>query len=242
MGTSKTLWNLSPACIWNGGTAQGLCYTDEFTRTFGGQGDNWGTSAVHWAQAHARLHDGDAQGALAAPTAGVTLTRRLDDQFGTGWWLQLGAPVLAANGRPADAALVLGATSSHRVFALPVLDTLRTRCADDVRTLLGDHRFDELAARGARLSLEEAVDVVVEQGPADDADRARSEEHAVLSKCEWEVAELVAKGHTNKEIAVFLVISTRTAEDHVRRILDKLGLSSRAQIAAWMTGSPHRGR
>ncbi|WP_416962481.1 ATP-binding protein [Streptomyces sp. Agncl-13] len=236
MGTSKTLWNLALACIWNGDTVQGLFYTDEFTRTFGGQGDNWGTSAVHWAQAHARLHDRDAEGALAALAAGVALTRRLDDHFGMGWWLQLGAPVLAANGRHADAALVLGATRSHRVFALPVLDALRTRCADDVRAVLGDRHFDELAARGTRLSLERAVDVVVARPPEADADPSHGPEDAALSKREWEVAELVAKGHTNKEIAAALVISIRTAEGHVRRILDKLGLLSRAQIAAWMTG------
>ncbi|XUL94022.1 response regulator transcription factor [Streptomyces galilaeus] len=78
--------------------------------------------------------------------------------------------------------------------------------------------------------------------PTDDPDPAHGGEDAALSRREWEVAELVAKGHTNKEIAASLVVSTRTAEGHVRRILDKLGLLSRAQIAAWMTGSPRRAR
>jgi hypothetical protein len=47
------------------------------------------------------------------------------------------------------------------------------------------------------------------------------------------VAVLVAQGLTNKEIAAQLVISERTAATHVAHILDKLGLRTRAQIAAW---------
>jgi non-specific serine/threonine protein kinase len=49
------------------------------------------------------------------------------------------------------------------------------------------------------------------------------------------VAALVARGRTNREIAAALVISERTADAHVQNILNKLGFSSRAQIAAWAT-------
>jgi len=54
-----------------------------------------------------------------------------------------------------------------------------------------------------------------------------------LSKRELEVARLVTQGLTNKEIAGTLFISQRTAEGHVAQICNKLGFSSRAQIAAW---------
>ena len=54
-----------------------------------------------------------------------------------------------------------------------------------------------------------------------------------LTERELEVAELVAKGMTDREIAAELVISQRTAESHVQHILTKLGFRSRAQIAAW---------
>jgi non-specific serine/threonine protein kinase len=47
------------------------------------------------------------------------------------------------------------------------------------------------------------------------------------------VAALVARGLTNQEIASRLVITQRTAETHVQHILNKLGFSSRAQIAVW---------
>jgi non-specific serine/threonine protein kinase len=51
--------------------------------------------------------------------------------------------------------------------------------------------------------------------------------------CEREVACLVAQGLTNRDIAARLVIAERTAEGHVQSILNKLGVNSRAQIAAW---------
>ena len=56
-----------------------------------------------------------------------------------------------------------------------------------------------------------------------------------LTAREQEVALLVARGLTNRRIAKELSISERTAENHVGRILKKLGLHSRAQVAAWAT-------
>src|ERR1700716_51971 len=58
-----------------------------------------------------------------------------------------------------------------------------------------------------------------------------------LSKRELEVARLVAQGLTNKEIARTLFISQRTAEGHVAQICNKLGFSTRSQVAAWAATS-----
>jgi len=54
-----------------------------------------------------------------------------------------------------------------------------------------------------------------------------------LSTREMEVAGLVAEGLTNRQIAARLVISERTAQNHVQHILTKLGFTTRSQIAAW---------
>ena len=56
-----------------------------------------------------------------------------------------------------------------------------------------------------------------------------------LTPREREVAELVAQGLTNREIAERLFLSERTAQNHVQHILTKLDLSNRSQIAAWVT-------
>ena len=54
-----------------------------------------------------------------------------------------------------------------------------------------------------------------------------------LSPREREVASLVAQGLSNRDIAERLVVSERTAENHVQRVLNRLGLRSRAQVAVW---------
>lgn len=61
-----------------------------------------------------------------------------------------------------------------------------------------------------------------------------------LTARQREVAELVSRGHTNREIAARLGIDERSAEGHVERIRLRLGFRSRAQIAAWY--SAHRDR
>jgi pimeloyl-ACP methyl ester carboxylesterase/DNA-binding CsgD family transcriptional regulator len=58
-----------------------------------------------------------------------------------------------------------------------------------------------------------------------------------LTKRQKEVADLVSQGMTNREIAQRLCIDERTAEGHVERIRDRLGVRSRAQIAAWWVAS-----
>jgi non-specific serine/threonine protein kinase len=54
-----------------------------------------------------------------------------------------------------------------------------------------------------------------------------------LTAREQEVAALIARGMTNKEIAAELVIAPGTVRIHVERILGKLDFRSRAQVAAW---------
>jgi DNA-binding CsgD family transcriptional regulator len=56
-----------------------------------------------------------------------------------------------------------------------------------------------------------------------------------LTPREREVADLVAQGLTNREIAKQLFLSERTAQNHVQHILTKLDLSNRSQIAVWAT-------
>ncbi len=54
-----------------------------------------------------------------------------------------------------------------------------------------------------------------------------------LTRREREVAALVARGFSNREIAMALTITSRTAAAHVEHILRKLNLTSRTQIALW---------
>jgi DNA-binding CsgD family transcriptional regulator len=58
-----------------------------------------------------------------------------------------------------------------------------------------------------------------------------------LTPRQREVAELIADGLTNRQIAERLYITERSAESHVERIRDRLGFRSRSQIAAWFVAS-----
>jgi DNA-binding CsgD family transcriptional regulator len=109
---------------------------------------------------------------------------------------------------------------------------------DLARLLIEDHqvasdrRAAELLDRGLRESRElgmKPLAAIIERLLAEL--RARP---SPLSARERQVAELVAQGLSNKEIGIQLFVSERTAENHIRSILDKLGFDSRAQIAAWI--------
>jgi DNA-binding NarL/FixJ family response regulator len=54
-----------------------------------------------------------------------------------------------------------------------------------------------------------------------------------MTKRERQVIELISDGHTNKEIAQKLHLSTYTVKSHVHNILEKLALNSRVQIAKY---------
>lgn len=58
-------------------------------------------------------------------------------------------------------------------------------------------------------------------------------EAVVLSAREQQIAKLVAEGLHNEAIAARLVISVNTVKDHLKRMYRKLGVTSRAQVAAW---------
>jgi pimeloyl-ACP methyl ester carboxylesterase/DNA-binding CsgD family transcriptional regulator len=60
-----------------------------------------------------------------------------------------------------------------------------------------------------------------------------------LSRRESEVAQLLARGLSNKEIAGRLYVSERTIDNHVHHILDKLGFGSRVQVATWLARNEH---
>jgi DNA-binding NarL/FixJ family response regulator len=62
----------------------------------------------------------------------------------------------------------------------------------------------------------------------DRPDFIRDEE---LTDAEWRVAEAVARGLSNKEIASELNLSLRTVEGHISRILDKKNLNNRVELA-----------
>jgi DNA-binding CsgD family transcriptional regulator len=112
---------------------------------------------------------------------------------------------------------------------------------DRARTLLalGAARRRAKERRTARAALEEARAVFVtlgarvwEQRSAAELARigGRAPSAGELTPVERRVAELVAAGNTNREVAAALFLSTRTVEGHVSRVYGKLGVRSRVEL------------
>jgi non-specific serine/threonine protein kinase len=89
---------------------------------------------------------------------------------------------------------------------------------------------DKLFDEGRRLPLDAALALGLDDRREDDR---RAGPSSVLTRRESEVAVLVARGMTNREIAGQLYLSIRTVEVHVDHILSKLGFRTRTQLAAW---------
>jgi DNA-binding CsgD family transcriptional regulator len=99
------------------------------------------------------------------------------------------------------------------------------------RPLSGD--ITQLARRG-RISLAREVEATGDEAAAGTAAATPvpGEPPLGLTAREYEVLRLVAAGHSNREIASELFISSKTASVHVSNILGKLGVTSRGEAAA----------
>jgi DNA-binding CsgD family transcriptional regulator len=90
--------------------------------------------------------------------------------------------------------------------------------------------IDEIAAPGT----------VRGKGPKASVPRTRRVGWPSLTEGEWRVVELAAQGHTNAEIAARLFLSRYTVETHLKHVFAKLGLRSRAELAAVAAAAPTR--
>jgi predicted ATPase/DNA-binding CsgD family transcriptional regulator len=96
------------------------------------------------------------------------------------------------------------------------------------RTRLGTHTSESAWKQGRAMTGDQAIDYALgESEPETLVDTSP------LSSREREVATLVANGLTNRQIAARLFIAERSAEGHVERIRNKLGVRSRTEVATW---------
>ena len=109
------------------------------------------------------------------------------------------------------------------------------------RAQLDDAAWEAARKEGRAISMEQAVEyALTEQEPTLPTTVSVPEEPPAgkrgvgLTHREEEVAALVARGLTNRQIATELSVSKHTVANHVAKILRKLELDSRSQISAWV--------
>ncbi|MCI2420454.1 LuxR C-terminal-related transcriptional regulator [Saccharopolyspora sp. K220] len=192
------------------------------------------------ASAQIEVRRGDPVRAEAAAKEALDIQRQLDNRMGMATNVDTLAWVAQQQGKHERAARLFGAASAawDAVRAAPGFWVNFAADHDEheaqTRTTLGAAAFQESFDRGRQLSLAHTIDYALE---VKKHARPRSEDNVhpmPLTRRERQIAELVAQGNTNKEIAESLVIAQRTVEGHVQNILTKLDFSSRAQIAGWV--------
>lgn len=189
-----------------------------------------------WLRGWLALERGDAVAAEPLLLEAVRIKRTFQETLGLGLALEVTMWAVAAKGDAERSAVLIGGTDGvWRALGARLFARKRVRYEMPVREALGATRFAAAYERGAAMTIDETIAFAL----GDDEGRSITGEAAELgslTKREREVAQLVAQGLSNKEIAAKLVISLRTAEGHVEKILTKQGFSSRAQVAAWLSG------
>jgi DNA-binding CsgD family transcriptional regulator len=187
---------------------------------------------------------GDAGRAAQALEENLRFLRQFRTKIGTVYGLIGTAGVDVLRGRPARAARLFGAADALReAIDNPVVTPLERYNYDyksylaAARAELGETAFEAAFSEGQALSPEQAIEYALSADePILPAATVAEEPPPSLSPREREVALLIARGLTNRQIAKELVISERTVTTHVDHILSKLGATSRTQVAAWIAG------
>ncbi len=170
----------------------------------------------------------------------LRIKRTFHDLLGIVLAIEVLAWIAASQGNAARAAVLLGATNEiwqsvgYPMFGSRYFGAPHGECEVAAVTALGEADFRIEFRRGMDLELEDAISFAIGEDTSG-APEPVALTVTPLTRREQQVADLIAGGMSNKEIAARLVIARRTAEGHVERILQKLGFTSRAQIATWVT-------
>ena len=218
-------------------------------------GDLWGVAVALTGGGGLMAHTlvgGDLDRAVAACTESLARYWHLRDLRNVSVVLRGFGRIALSQGEPLRAARLIAVfrrqyESTGMILPLPLtvwpgvepeIAALRSRLR------LDDDAFAAVWEQGRAMSLDQAVEYALRRSdpfgddvaPAAPLAPVRSpaaRAPSALTPREREVAILVGRGYSNRRIAEQLVIAEKTAEVHARNVREKLGLSSRAQIAAW---------
>jgi len=186
----------------------------------------------------AELQFGDLERACDLAQEGLRIQREIGDTWGRAWSVWAIANIAVSLGNHGLAAQLFGSAKmglrqTHtKVLGLLPLLRRQQQSEGEARRKLGDDEFESQVAIGDQLSWSEVVELAFQLQPQRKTVPGQ-ERPGGLSGREFELAALVAKGKSNREIAEQLGISHRTVEEHIRNINHKLGVTNRVQIAAW---------
>ncbi|WP_051485609.1 ATP-binding protein [Nocardioides sp. J54] len=242
-GEIHTMFELGIAHGFAGDVDRAVEWQQRCQELAGRVGESWWRSFSLWAYGIDLWRQGDVAGAEEVQRETLRVKRALDDRLGVGVCLEAMSWIAAASGDPVRAGRLMGAADTVlRQVGMPIeashsMFDYHREAQEVLRP--DDRRVEAAYGEGAAWDVDTAVrfalgeaDPTASSAPASAA--GERGDATRLTRREQEVAELVADGRTNREIAAELFISVRTVEKHVDHILGKFGLSNRVQLAARM--------
>lgn len=199
----------------------------------------WAVGIVQW-------RSGRVEEATDSLRNSIRLWQPMRDLTGTSFAVQALSWCAASTCPDERAGTLLGASqavwraSGAKVDETTLYQQFDQRAENAVRQAVGDMRFERAFTEGASYSFEQAVGLALgSEGQRNAGTKSTSPVvnggmPRALTRRQTEIAELLAQGLSNKEIASRLVISQRTAETHVEHILSRLGFASRVQVGSWL--------
>lgn len=231
-----TSWLLALACVqaYAGDPRAGETGS-QVIAVFEESGDRWGRAQVLLALGHNAWDRGDREATKALARSALMFMRGFNDSAMVARMLELLAWATASGGSHGWAARLMGAAGAlwrnadTAISAFgPQMAEYHTLCEKSAAGALGPMAYAQALEEGGRHdSPGQAIQYAL--GPAREPVAAAGP----LTPREREVAALVARGMSNRQMASTLKLSQRTVDWHVKNILDKLRFGSRAQIASW---------
>lgn len=200
--------------------------------------------------AFASLGRGDHHRARTLCEEGLALSPQPRVMNVTAFHLHASAALAGSQGLPARSARLWGAAESLRETIGSVLSPVELHIYEPyieaARARLGAAEWGKAWAEGKAMTIKEAVEYAFTEGEEQRRSRPRCpnapreppisrQPDSGLTRREQEVALLVSRGLTNRQIASNLAISENTVANHVARIIRKLNVPSRSRIAVWET-------
>lgn len=224
-------------------------------------GDEWLLLYVLWVRTLINYSQRDFAAARESAIRALRLRTATENQHGVALVAETLAWTLSQQGEALLAAVFLGSTERYwtatgfTLMGVSSLINCRKQCMAELADALGPVELQRHLTRGAAQDVTalpqmvdkiEGVSTSEEDGTAQHvataASRSPAMESTALSELtdrQYEIAQLLAQGLTNKEIAAALVIGRRTVDTHVGHILARLGVARRAEVAALVGFNQH---
>jgi len=246
-GVSGGLGHLGSIYLGRGDYEQARHYFEEGLALSRQIGNKLAASTAFYGLALAAQGQGDHERAAGLYTEGLKSSVAAGDKANLAYCLDGLAQVASAQQQTERAALLFGAAEASleaaggTVYPFVQERSVHEQVVEVVRSQLHEATFSSAWAKGAVMSMGEAVEYALSGeeaappvSPTAQQQPSTAAQRFALTRREEEVAALVARGLTNRQIASELSISEHTVATHLAKVRKKLGLSSRSQLSTWI--------